>query len=195
MYKNYKNVELVKPAGLDLKDRLVGIQRVTKVTKGGRAFGFSAIVVVGDENGVVGHGLGKAKEVTIAISKAVEDAKKNLVKIPIENGTLPHEQKGKFGGARVFIKPATEGTGVIAGGAVRQVLEAAGIKDILAKSLGSPTHLNVAKATLNGLLGQRTPDEVAKLRGKNVMEIAPKGLVDAYENTKAERKLKEDAKG
>ena len=194
MYKNYKNVELVKPAGLDLKDRLVGIQRVTKVTKGGRAFGFSAIVVVGDENGVVGHGLGKAKEVTIAISKAVEDAKKNLVKIPIENGTLPHEQKGKFGGARVFIKPATEGTGVIAGGAVRQVLEAAGIKDILAKSLGSPTHLNVAKATLNGLLGQRTPDEVAKLRGKNVMEIAPKGLVDAYENTKAERKLKEDAK-
>ena len=121
MYKNYKNIELVKPAGLDLKDKLVGIQRVTKVTKGGRAFGFSAIVVVGDENGVVGQGLGKAKEVTIAISKAVEDAKKNLVRIPIENGTLPHDQKGKFGGARVFIKPANEGTGVIAGGAVRSV--------------------------------------------------------------------------
>ena len=96
MYKNYKNVEIIKPAGLELKDRLVSVQRVTKVTKGGRAFGFSAIVVVGDENGVVGHGLGKAKEVTIAISKAVEDAKKNLVKIPVENGTLPHEQKGKY---------------------------------------------------------------------------------------------------
>ena len=110
MYKNYKNVEIIKPAGLELKDRLVSIQRVTKVTKGGRAFGFSAIVVVGDENGVVGQGLGKAKEVTIAISKAVEDAKKNLVKIPIENGTLPHEQKGKYGGAKVFIKPASDGT-------------------------------------------------------------------------------------
>ena len=106
MYKNYKNIELVKPAGLDLKDKLVGIQRVTKVTKGGRAFGFSAIVVVGDENGVVGHGLGKAKEVTTAISKAVEDAKKNLVRIPIENGTLPHEQKGKFGGCLLYTSPS-----------------------------------------------------------------------------------------
>merc|ERR1711991_1073052 len=122
-----KNAELVKPTGLELKDRLVGVQRVTKVTKGGRAFGFSAIVVVGDENGVVGHGLGKAKEVTIAISKAVEDAKKNLVRSPIDNGTLPHEQKGKFGGAKVFIKPASPGTGVIAGGAVRAVLESVGI--------------------------------------------------------------------
>ena len=110
MYQDYKNVELVKPAGLDLKDRLVGVQRVTKVTKGGRAFGFSAIVVVGDENGVVGQGLGKSKEVSEAISKAVEDAKKNLVRIPIANGTLPHEQKGKYGGARVFLKPASEGT-------------------------------------------------------------------------------------
>ena len=124
MYQDYKNVELVKPGGLELKDRLVGVQRVTKVTKGGRAFGFSAIVVVGDENGVVGHGLGKSKEVAEAISKAVEDAKKNLVRIPIKNGTLPHEQKGKYGGARVFLKPATPGTGVIAGGAVRSVLEA-----------------------------------------------------------------------
>ena len=102
MYQDYKNVELVKPAGLDLKDRLVGVQRVTKVTKGGRAFGFSAIVVVGDENGVVGQGLGKSKEVSEAIAKAVEDAKKNLIRIPIEKGTLPHEQKGKYGGARVF---------------------------------------------------------------------------------------------
>ena len=104
MLQNYKNVELVKPGGLDLKDRLVGVQRVTKVTKGGRAFGFSAIVVVGDENGVVGQGLGKSKEVAEAISKAVEDAKKNLVRIPINKGTVPHEQKGKYGGARVFLK-------------------------------------------------------------------------------------------
>ena len=116
MYQDYKNVELVKPAGLDLKDRLVGVQRVTKVTKGGRAFGFSAIVVVGDENGVIGQGLGKSKEVSEAIAKAVEDAKKNLIRIPLLNRTLPHEQKGKYGGAKVFLKPASEGTGVIAGG-------------------------------------------------------------------------------
>ena len=165
MYKNYKNVELVKPAGLDLKDRLVGIQRVTKVTKGGRAFGFSAIVVVGDENGVVGHGLGKAKEVTIAISKAVEDAKKNLVRIPIDNGTLPHEQKGKFGGAKVFIKPATEGTGVIAGGAVRTVLEAVGVQNVLSKSQGSSNPHNVVKATFDALLQLRSAETVAKQRG------------------------------
>lgn len=114
MYQKY-NAELVKPSGLELKDRLVGVQRVTKVTKGGRAFGFSAIVVVGDENGVVGHGLGKSKEVADAISKAVEDAKKNLVRIPLNKGTLPHEQKGKYGGARVYLQPASHGTGVIAG--------------------------------------------------------------------------------
>ena len=171
MYKNYKNVELVKPAGLDLKDRLVGIQRVTKVTKGGRAFGFSAIVVVGDENGVVGHGLGKAKEVTIAISKAVEDAKKNLVRIPIDNGTLPHEQKGKFGGAKVFIKPATEGTGVIAGGAVRTVLEAVGVQNVLSKSQGSSNPHNVVKATFDALLRLRNADTVAKERGVSLEKV------------------------
>ena len=123
MYQKYKSAELVKPSGLDLKDRLVGVQRVTKVTKGGRAFGFSAIVVVGDEAGVVGQGLGKSKDVASAIAKAVEDAKKNLVRIPLIKGTLPHEQKGKYGGARVNIIPAAPGTGVIAGGAVRTVLE------------------------------------------------------------------------
>jgi len=171
MYKNYKNVELVKPAGLELKDRLVGVQRVTKVTKGGRAFGFSAIVVVGDENGVVGHGLGKAKEVTIAISKAVEDAKKNLVRIPIENGTLPHEQKGKFGGARVFIKPATEGTGVIAGGAVRSVLEAVGVHNVLSKSQGSSNPHNVVKATFDAWLNLRNPLMVAKQRGISLDKV------------------------
>ena len=131
MYQKYKSAELVKPSGLELKDRLVGVQRVTKVTKGGRAFGFSAIVVVGDEAGVVGHGLGKSKDVASAIAKAVEDAKKNLVRIPILKGTLPHEQKGKYGGARVNLIPAAPGTGVIAGGAVRIVLEAVGVHDVL----------------------------------------------------------------
>jgi len=171
MNKNYKNVEIIKPAGLELKDRLVSIQRVTKVTKGGRAFGFSAIVIVGDENGVVGHGLGKAKEVIIAISKAVEDAKKNLVKIPVENGTLPHEQKGKYGGAKVFIKPATEGTGVIAGGAVRTVLESVGIQNVLSKSQGSSNPHNVVKATFDALLNLRSPMMIAKQRGVSLDKI------------------------
>ena len=171
MYKNYKNVELVKPAGLDLKDRLVGIQRVTKVTKGGRAFGFSAIVVVGDENGVVGQGLGKSKEVSEAISKAVEDAKKNLVRIPINNGTIPHQQKGKYGGARVYIQPASEGTGVIAGGAVRAVLEAVGVHNVLSKSQGSSNPHNVVKATFDALLQLRDANTVAKQRGISLDKV------------------------
>ena len=171
MYQKYKSVEKVKPGGLELKDSLVGVQRVTKVTKGGRAFGFSAIVVVGDENGVVGHGLGKAKEVTTAISKAVEDAKKNLVRIPIENGTLPHEQKGKFGGSRVFIKPATPGTGVIAGGAVRTVLEAVGVQNVLSKSQGSSNPHNVVKATIDALSQMRDAVAVAKQRGIELEKI------------------------
>ena len=164
MFQNYKNVELVKPAGLDLKDRLVGVQRVTKVTKGGRAFGFSAIVVVGDENGVVGQGLE-------AISKAVEDAKKNLVRIPIEKGTLPHEQKGKYGGARVFLKPASEGTGVIAGGAVRAVLEAVGVHNVLSKSQGSSNPHNVVKATFDALLQLRSPQRIAQQRGISLDKV------------------------
>ncbi|MEK9958451.1 MAG: 30S ribosomal protein S5 [Flavobacteriaceae bacterium] len=171
MFQNYKNVELVKPVGLDLKDRLVGVQRVTKVTKGGRAFGFSAIVVVGDEQGVVGQGLGKSKEVSEAIAKAVEDAKKNLVRIPIQNGTLPHEQKGKFGGARVFIKPASEGTGVIAGGAVRAVLEAVGVHNVLSKSQGSSNPHNVVKATFDALLQLRSPQRIAQQRGISVDKV------------------------
>lgn len=157
--------EFVKPGGLDLKDRLVSIQRVTKVTKGGRAFGFSAIVVVGDENGVVGHGLGKAKEVSIAISKAVEDAKKNLVRIPLYNSTIPHEQKGKHGGARVYMQPASQGTGVIAGGAVRAVLESVGIQDVLSKSQGSSNPHNVVKATFDALLRLKNAHTIAKNRG------------------------------
>lgn len=162
---NKKNTEFVKPGGLDLKDRLVSIQRVTKVTKGGRAFGFSAIVVVGDENGVVGHGLGKSKDVSSAIAKAVEDAKKNLVRIPIVKGTLPHEQKGKFGGARVNIIPAAPGTGVIAGGAVRTVLEAVGVNDVLSKSQGSSNPHNVVKATFDALLRLKNAHTIAKNRG------------------------------
>ena len=144
MYQKYKNIERVKPKGLELKDSLVGVQRVTKVTKGGRNFGFSAIVVVGDENSVVGYGLGKSKDVSSAIGKAVEDAKKNLVRIPLVKGTLPHEQKGKYGGARVNIIPAAPGTGVIAGGAVRTVLEAVGDNDVLSKSHGSSNPHKVA---------------------------------------------------
>ena len=165
MYQKYKNVETVKPGGLDLKDRLVGIQRVTKVTKGGRAFGFSAIVVVGDENGVVGHGLGKSKEVATAIAKAIEDAKKNLIRIPLNKATLPHEQKGKYGAGKVLIKPAADGTGVIAGGAMRAVLESAGVHNVLAKSQGSSNPHNVVKATMDALKKLRSPYQVAKDRG------------------------------
>ena len=171
MYQDYNNLEFVKPGGLDLKDRLVGVQRVTKVTKGGRAFGFSAIVVVGDENGVVGQGLGKSKEVSEAISKAVEDAKKNLVRIPINNGTLPHEQKGKYGGARVYLQPASEGTGVIAGGAVRAVLEAVGVHNVLSKSQGSSNPHNVVKATFDALLQLRDANTVAKQRGISLEKV------------------------
>ena len=171
MYHKYKSAELVKPSGLDLKDRLVGVQRVTKVTKGGRAFGFSAIVVVGDEAGVVGQGLGKSKDVASAIAKAIEDAKKNLVRIPLLKGTLPHEQKGKYGGARVNIIPAAPGTGVIAGGAVRIVLEAVGVHDVLSKSQGSSNPHNVVKATFDALLQLRDARTIAKNRGVSLEKV------------------------
>ena len=171
MYQKYKSAELVKPSGLDLKDRLVGVQRVTKVTKGGRAFGFSAIVVVGDEAGVVGQGLGKSKDVASAIAKAVEDAKKNLVRIPLIKGTLPHEQKGKYGGARVNIIPAAPGTGVIAGGAVRTVLEAVGVHDVLSKSQGSSNPHNVVKATFDALLQLRDANSIARERGISLSKV------------------------
>lgn len=171
MYQKYKNVERVKPSGLELVDHLVGVNRVTKVTKGGRTFGFSAIVVVGDGNGVVGHGLGKSQDVSSAIAKAVEDAKKNLVRIPIINGTLPHEQKGKFGGARVFLKPASSGTGVIAGGAVRAVLDSVGVHDVLSKSQGSSNAHNVVKATFDALLQMRSAELVAKQRGISLDKV------------------------
>lgn len=165
------NIERVKPGGLELVDRLVGVQRVTKVTKGGRAFGFSAIVVIGDEKGVVGFGLGKSKEVASAISKAVEDAKKNLVRVPILNGSLPHEQSAKYGGADVFIRPASHGTGLIAGGAVRAVLESAGVKDVLSKSKGSSNPHNVVKATVKALLNLRSAETIAQQRGVSLSKV------------------------
>ncbi len=171
MSQKYGNVETVKPSGLDLKDHLVGVQRVTKVTKGGRTFGFSAIVVVGNENGVVGHGLGKSKDVASAIAKAIEDAKKNLVRIPIIKQTIPHEQKGKFGGAKVFLKPASHGTGVIAGGAVRAVLESVGVHDVLSKSQGSSNPHNVVKATFDALLQLRDAHTIAKQRGVSLQKV------------------------
>ena len=171
MYQKYNNVERVKPSGLELQDHLVGVQRVTKVTKGGRAFGFSAIVVVGDGNGVVGHGLGKSKDVASAIAKAIEDAKKNLVRVPIIKQTLPHEQKGKFGGAKVFLKPASHGTGVIAGGAVRAVLESVGVHDVLSKSQGSSNPHNVVKATFDALLQLRSANMIAQERGISLEKL------------------------
>ena len=155
----------VKAADIELKDKLVAINRVTKVTKGGRTFSFSAIVVVGDENGIVGHGLGKAKEVVEAITKGIDDAKKNLIKVPIAKGTVPHTQKGKYGGARVLLKPASDGTGVIAGGAMRAVLESVGVSNVLAKSQGSSNPHNVVKATIDALAQMRDAVAVAKQRG------------------------------
>ena len=159
------NVKRVKTTDLELKDRLVAIQRVTKVTKGGRHFSFAAIVVVGDENGVVGYGLGKANEVTTAISKGIEDAKKNLVKVPVLNKPSPHEQEAKFGGAKVFMKPAAPGTGVKAGGAMRAVFESVGIQNVLAKSKGSSNPHNLVKATVAALVEMRDAYTIAGLRG------------------------------
>ncbi len=166
-----ESIRKIKTTDLDLKDRLVSIQRVTKVTKGGRAFSFSAIVVVGDENGIVGFGLGKANEVTTAIAKGIEDAKKNLIKVPIHKGTIPHEQYAKYGGAKVFIKPASSGTGVKAGGAMRAVLESVGIHDVLAKSKGSSNPHNLVKATMKALMELRDPFQIAATRGISVEKV------------------------
>jgi len=156
---------------IELKDRLVAINRVTKVTKGGRTFSFAAIVVVGNEDGVVGWGLGKAGEVTTAIAKGVEAAKKNLIRVPIYKGTIPHEQLAKYGGAEVFIKPATLGTGVKAGGAMRAVLESVGITDVLAKSKGSSNPHNLVKATITALGELRSPFTIAQNRGISVEKV------------------------
>ena len=161
----------VKASDIELVDKLVGIQRVTKVTKGGRTFSFSAMVVVGDGNGIVGHGLGKSQEVTSAISKAIDAAKKNLVKIPVNKGTIPHEQSAKFSGSQVLIKPASNGTGVKAGGAMRAVLESAGVTDVLAKSKGSSNPHNLVKATVKALTELRDARAVANQRGVNLETV------------------------
>ena len=165
------NIKKVRTSDLELKDRLVSIQRVTKVTKGGRTFSFSAIVVVGNENGVVGYGLGKASEVQAAIAKGVEDAKKNLIKVPVINGMIPHKQEMRFGGSQVMIRPAAPGTGIIAGGAMRAVLESVGVKNVLAKSKGSSNPHNLVKATIAALCELRDAYSVAQVRGISMSKV------------------------
>lgn len=165
------NLNRVKAGDLELKEKVVAINRVVKTTKGGRAFSFSALVVVGNEQGIVGHGLGKAKEVQEAITKGIEDAKKNLIKVPVMHGTIPHDQLAKEGAAKVLIKPAAHGTGVIAGGSMRAVLESAGVTDVLAKSLGSANPHNVVKATFKALALLREPVTVAKERRLNLKKV------------------------
>ncbi len=161
----------VKATDTELKDKLVTVNRVTKVTKGGRHFSFAAIVVLGNEKGLVGQGLGKANEVTDAIAKAIEDAKKSLIQVPILHGTLPHSVNGKFGGSRVFLKPASHGTGVIAGGAMRAVLESVGVTDVLAKSKGSSNPHNVVKATIEALGQLRDANTISQQRGINIQQV------------------------
>ena len=165
------NIKRVKSSDIELKERVVSIKRVAKVTKGGRTFSFSAIVVVGDGKGIVGYGLGKASEVTDAITKGIDDAKKSLIKVPIINGTVPHEMQGKYCGGLVFLKPAAHGTGVIAGGAMRAVLESAGITDVLAKSKGSSNPHNVVKATIDALVNMRDAISVAHQRGVGLKKV------------------------
>lgn len=179
-YSNYQGGPAPDPSGLR-ESRVIAINRVAKVVKGGRRFSFTALVVVGDGNGRVGLGYGKAKEVPLAIQKGTEEAKKNLFEVPLAGSTIVHPVLGTTGGGRVLMKPAAPGTGVIAGGAARVILEEAGVHDVLCKSLGSSNHINVARATIAGLQSLKRPDEVAALRGLPADEFMPKGLLRAYE--------------
>jgi small subunit ribosomal protein S5 len=185
--KTNHNIELISPQGLDLQERVIEINRVAKVVKGGRRFSFTALVAVGDEDSVVGIGYGKAREVPLAIQKAVENARKSLIRIPKYGQTLPHRTIGRFGSGHVVLRPASPGTGVIAGGGVRAVLELGGVRDVLTKSIGTQNPINLVKATMDGLTGLRRPEDVAKLRGLSVKQVLGLDLQEAA------AKLKTDA--
>ena len=183
--KTHHDIELVSPQGLDLQERVIEINRVAKVVKGGRRFSFTALVAVGDEDSVVGIGYGKAREVPLAIQKAVENARKSLIRVPKYGQTLPHRMIGRFGSGHVVLRPASPGTGVIAGGGVRAVLELGGVRDVLTKSIGTQNPINLVKATMDGLTGLRRPEDVAKLRGLSVKQVLGLDLQEAAAKAEA----------